>query len=181
MGRDEVDAGRVRPLLSRRAEPLQLSGLRAGPQLDRPRSTLNYAGGGLCTVVQTALATFGKQSYVVGGDSEYTCTGYKNSTADLWLYPAGAARRADIWGRGLSIWCGGEPMRFARVVCLAAFAAGLSGCSAGRSPLPSIQMQTSSARGLASGRVTRLLSQPPVAVQMAWLMTDGSRSLRKAS
>ncbi|MGA8473741.1 MAG: hypothetical protein WB681_01620 [Candidatus Cybelea sp.] len=65
-------------------------------------------------------------------------------------------------------------MRFARVVCLAAFAAGLSGCSAGRSPLPSIQMQTSSARGLASGRVTRLLSQPPVAVQMAWLMTDGS-------
>ncbi len=67
-------------------------------RIGSPTLYLNYAGGGLCTVVQTALATFGKQSYVVGGDSEYTCTGYKNSTADLWLYPAGGAARRHMGG-----------------------------------------------------------------------------------
>ena len=54
-----------------------------------PTLYLNYAGGGFCQVFQTALATAGKRSYVVGGDSEYTCEGYKESTVDLWSYPAG--------------------------------------------------------------------------------------------
>jgi hypothetical protein len=59
--------------------------------IGRPTLYLNHAGGGFCTVVQTALATVGKQSYVVGGDSEYACAGYKNSTVDLWRYPGGGA------------------------------------------------------------------------------------------
>jgi hypothetical protein len=67
-------------------------------RIGSPTLYLNYAGGGLCTVVQTALATVGKQSYVVGGDSEYTCTGYQNSTVDLWSYPAGGTARSHAGG-----------------------------------------------------------------------------------
>jgi hypothetical protein len=37
-----------------------------------------------------------------------------------------------------------------------------------------MQMQTSSGRALANGRITRLSAQPPVPMFMAWLMTDGS-------
>lgn len=58
-------------------------------RIGSPTLYLNYAGGGLCSVLQTALATVGKQRYVVGGDTEYTCLGYKDSTVDLWSYPAG--------------------------------------------------------------------------------------------
>ncbi len=65
-------------------------------RIGSPTLYLNHAGGGFCTVFQTALTTVGKQSYVVGGDSEYTCSGYKNSTVDLWLYPAGGAARSYV-------------------------------------------------------------------------------------
>jgi len=60
-------------------------------KIGRPTLYLNYTGGGLCTIIQTALATVGNQSYVVGGDSEFTCSGYKNSTVDLWQYRTGGA------------------------------------------------------------------------------------------
>jgi hypothetical protein len=59
--------------------------------IGKPTLYLNYAGGGFCSVLQTTLTTIGNQSYVVGGDSEYLCTGHQNSTVDLWSYPAGGA------------------------------------------------------------------------------------------
>jgi hypothetical protein len=62
---------------------------------------------------------------------------------------------------------------------LIAFAAlvaiGLAGCSAGRSTLPGISPQTLDTwRASHAGQVTRLTSQPPTGMQMAWLLTDGS-------
>jgi hypothetical protein len=62
---------------------------------------------------------------------------------------------------------------------LVAFAAvvaiGLAGCSAGRSTLPGIAPQTLDTwRASHAGEVTRLSSQPPTGMQMAWLLTDGS-------
>ena len=62
---------------------------------------------------------------------------------------------------------------------LVAFAAvvaiGLPGCSAGRSTLPGIAPQTLDTwRASHAGQVTRLSSQPPTGMQMAWLLTDGS-------
>lgn len=58
-----------------------------------PTLYLSYASKEFCTVAQTALTTVGKRSYVVGGDSEYSCSGYKNSTVDVWSYPAGGPAR----------------------------------------------------------------------------------------
>lgn len=62
---------------------------------------------------------------------------------------------------------------------LVAFAAavivGAAGCSAGRSTLPGIGSQTLDTwRTSRPGQVTRLTSQPPSSMQLAWLLTDGS-------
>ncbi len=55
-----------------------------------PTTYLNPAGGALCNLTQAAIVQTGQRSIaVVGGDSEYSCTGYKNSSVDLWAYPAG--------------------------------------------------------------------------------------------
>ncbi|MBV8345366.1 MAG: hypothetical protein JO190_10295 [Candidatus Eremiobacteraeota bacterium] len=64
-----------------------------GGAIGKPTLYLSYADGEMCTIYQVALTTIGKRSYVVGGDSEYLCTGYKNSTVDLWPYPAGGRAR----------------------------------------------------------------------------------------
>lgn len=57
--------------------------------LGTPTLYLNYAGGGFCAVGQFALTTIGKESFIAGGDSEYACAGYKDSTVDVWSYPGG--------------------------------------------------------------------------------------------
>jgi len=67
-------------------------------RIGSPTLYLDYAGGGFCAVVQTALATVAKQTYVVGGDTEYACLGYKDSTVDLWSYPAGGRARRHTGG-----------------------------------------------------------------------------------
>jgi hypothetical protein len=56
------------------------------------------------------------------------------------------------------------------------FAVGLAGCSGGRSMVPGVGPQALDAwrTSHAGGRVTRLASQPPTGMQLAWLMTDGS-------
>lgn len=55
-----------------------------------PTTYLNPAGGALCNLIQAALVQTGQRTLaVVGGDSQYVCTGYKNSSVDLWAYPAG--------------------------------------------------------------------------------------------
>jgi hypothetical protein len=55
-----------------------------------PTTYLNPAGGALCKLTQAALVPTGKRTIAVaGGDSESSCTGYKNSSVDLWAYPAG--------------------------------------------------------------------------------------------
>ncbi|HVR47465.1 MAG TPA: hypothetical protein VMT95_12620 [Candidatus Binatia bacterium] len=55
-----------------------------------PTTYLNSAGGALCSMVQAAIVQTGQRAIaVVGGDSEYSCIGYKNSSVDLWAYPAG--------------------------------------------------------------------------------------------
>ena len=56
-----------------------------------PTLYLTYLGGNFCSVYQLMLTKIGKQSYVVGGDAEYACAGYKESTVDLWAYPLGGA------------------------------------------------------------------------------------------
>jgi hypothetical protein len=58
-----------------------------------PTEYQTYAGKNFCAIDQLALTTIGKQSYVVGGDSEYSCSGYKKSTIDVWPYPAGGPAR----------------------------------------------------------------------------------------
>ena len=62
---------------------------------------------------------------------------------------------------------------------LVAFAAAVAiagaGCSAGRSTLPGIAPQTLDTwRSSHPGQVTRLTSQPPSGMQLAWLLTDDS-------
>ncbi len=62
---------------------------------------------------------------------------------------------------------------------IVAFAAivvvGFAGCSGGRSVLPGMGLQTVDAlRSSHAGRFTPLSNQPPVAMQVAWLLTDGS-------
>jgi hypothetical protein len=61
------------------------------------------------------------------------------------------------------------------VAFAAALAIGGAGCSAGRSTLPGIAPQTLDTwRTSHAGQVTRLTSQPPTSMQLAWLLTDGS-------
>jgi hypothetical protein len=74
-----------------------------------PTVYLNPAGGALCNLTQAALVPTGKRTIaVVGGDSEATCTGYKNSSVDLWAYPAGGLpvtsnhHVVSPWGAALS-------------------------------------------------------------------------------
>ncbi|MGB8965643.1 MAG: hypothetical protein WCB99_08380 [Candidatus Cybelea sp.] len=66
-------------------------------------------------------------------------------------------------------------MKSALVASFALVAAGTAGCSAGRSILPGIATQTlGGVRVAQAGTFTPLSAQPPVIMQMAWLMTDGS-------
>ncbi len=61
------------------------------------------------------------------------------------------------------------------VASCAVAALGVAGCSASRSPLPGIVSQAAPGlRTAPAGRFTRLAAQPPVVMQMAWLMMDGS-------
>ncbi len=63
----------------------------------------------------------------------------------------------------------------ALIACAAVLAIGLAGCSGNRSVLPGIGSQTFGGTHAAQpGHMTRLSSQPPVGMQMAFLMTDGS-------
>ena len=65
--------------------------------------------------------------------------------------------------------------RLGLVAFAAAVAIGAAGCSAGRSTLPGIAPQTLDTwRSSHPGSVTRLTSQPPSNMQLAWLLTDGS-------
>ena len=63
-------------------------------------------------------------------------------------------------------------MKLTLVVSFAMLAGGPAGCSANRSMMPGTEPQDSHASQ--AGAMTPLAAQPPVVMQMAWLMTDGS-------
>ncbi len=66
-------------------------------------------------------------------------------------------------------------IKSALVACGAVCAVGIAGCSGSRSVLPGMSTQTLDAlRSSHAGRFTIVKAQPPVAMQMAFLMTDGS-------
>ncbi len=66
-------------------------------------------------------------------------------------------------------------IKSARVACSAIAAFAAAGCSASRLPLPGVGSQPAAGiRTAQAGRFTPLSAQPPVRMQMSWLMTDGS-------
>lgn len=65
-------------------------------------------------------------------------------------------------------------MKFELSLKIFAFAAVLSGCSVGRSPLPLTAAQQSGAHVSVGQRVVPLSARPPVPMGIAWLMTDGT-------
>ncbi len=61
-------------------------------------------------------------------------------------------------------------------------AVGFAGCAGSHSVLPGMAPQTFDAlRSSRAGEFTRLSSQPPVGIQIAWLLTDGSILAQSAS
>ena len=66
-------------------------------------------------------------------------------------------------------------IKSALIAFAAVFAVGVAGCSGGRSVLPGMAPQTLDAlRSSHAGRFTVVKAQPPVGMQMAFLMTDGT-------
>lgn len=54
-----------------------------------PTTYLSYTGGGLCDLIQVAMASTNGHPVVVGGDNEYPCGSYRTSSVNWWAYPAG--------------------------------------------------------------------------------------------
>ncbi len=60
-----------------------------GGVVGRPTFYVTHRNAALCFMSEAALATSGTAVSVVGADNEYSCTSYKKSTVDVWVYPKG--------------------------------------------------------------------------------------------
>ena len=66
--------------------PVSTSGV-----VGNPTAYVSSFGTALCAMYGAAVFTSGTRAIVVGADNEYSCTGFRTSSVDLWSYPAGGS------------------------------------------------------------------------------------------